>query len=180
MRLAFFALPRSGRRRLARWLQSRAASTLTRPTLTMLMFSGVLLLSHVPAIYGLTLRNDYVHETEHGLYLLTAVLLWASLLGVDPLPHRASAHGEFACTVGCMLPMALIALWLGTARDPVYGHYLGSLGPSALDDQRLAATVMLAGGLPAFAVPALASGRVPARGQPQPALTGSGGLDRAN
>jgi putative membrane protein len=181
VRLAFFALPRGGRRRVARWLRSRPASTLTRPGVTVLMFSGVLLLSHVPAIYGLTLRNDYVHETEHGLYLFTAVLMWASMLGVDPLPHRASARNELACMVGCMMPMALLALWLATARDPVYGHYLGTLGPSALDDQRLAAVIMLAGGLPAFAVPAFARGRVPARRRAQqPTLTASGNLSQAN
>lgn len=180
VRLAFFALPRDGRRRLARWLRSRAASTLTRPTVTVLMFSGVLLLSHVPAIYGLTLRNDYVHEIEHGLYLCTAVLMWASMLGVDPLPHRASARGELACMVGCMLPMALIALWLAAARDPVYGHYLGTLGRSALDDQRLAATIMWVGGLPAFAVPALARVHVPTRPRAQqPSLTAGRGVGQA-
>ena len=54
---------------------------------------GGLLLSHVPAIYGLALRNDYVHEAEHGLYLLTALLLWASILGVDPIPHRTLTRG---------------------------------------------------------------------------------------
>ena len=145
------------------------------------MFSGVLLLSHVPAIYGLTLRNDYVHETEHGLYLFTAVLMWASMLGVDPLPHRASARGELAYMVGCMLPMALIALSLGTARDPVYSHYLGTIGPSALDDQQLAATIMWVGAPPAFAVPALARVHVPTRRRAQqPSLTASGGLTQAH
>ncbi len=179
VRLAFFALPREGRRRLARWLRSRAASTLTRPGVTVLMFSSVLLLSHVPAIYGLTLTNDYVHEAEHGLYLFTAVLMWASLLGVDPLPHRASARGELACMVGCMLPMALIALWLAAAPDPVYGHYLGTLGPAAIHDQRLAAMVMLVGGLPAFSVPVLARVHKPTRrGAAQPSL--GGGLSQPN
>jgi len=178
VRLAFFALPRDGRHRLARWLRSRPASTLTRPGVIVLLFSGVLLLSHVPAIYGLTLRNDYAHETEHGLYLLTAILMWASMLSVDPLPHRASARGELACIVGCMLPMALIALWLGAARNPVYGHYLGTLGPSALDDQRLAAAIMWVGALPAFAVPAFV--RVPARRRAQQPLTAGGGLSQAH
>jgi hypothetical protein len=28
--------------------------------------------------------------------------------------------------VGCMLPMALVALWLGAARDPVYATTSGS------------------------------------------------------
>ena len=172
VRLAFFALPREGRRRLARWLRSRPASTLTRPGVAVLVFSGVLLLSHVPAVYGLTLRNDHVHEAEHGLYLFTAVLMWASLLGVDPLPHRASARGELACMVGCMLPMALIAVWLGAAPDPVYGHYLGTLGPAAIHDQRLAATVMCVAGLPAFAVPVLARMHVPSQRRAQPSLSG--------
>jgi putative membrane protein len=179
VRLAFFALPREGRRRLARVLRSRVASTLTRPGVTVLMFSGVLLLSHVPAIYGLTLRNDHLHETEHGIYLFTAVLMWASLLGVDPLPHRASARGELACMIGCMLPMALIALWLAAAPNPVYGHYLGTLGPAAIHDQRLAALVMLVGGLPAFAVPVLARMHKPTRRRSaQPSL--SGGLSQPN
>jgi cytochrome c oxidase assembly factor CtaG len=168
VRLAFFALPGGGRRRLARWLHSRAATTLTRPILTTTMFSGVLLLSHVPTVFGLTLTNDYVHEAEHGLYLFTAVLMWASILRVDPLPHRASGRGEIACLVGCMVPMALIALWLGLSRDPLYGHYLGTLGPAALHDQRLAAAIMLAAGLPAFAVPALARVQIEPRRRPVP------------
>jgi putative membrane protein len=176
VRLAFFALPRDGRRRLARWLRSRPASTLTRPTVTVTMFSSVLLLSHLPAVYGLTLRNDYVHEIEHALYLFTAVLMWASMLGIDPLPHRTSARGGLANMLACMLPMALTAVWLGTARDPVYGHYLGTLGPSALHDQRLAATIMWTGGLPALAVPALTRTRASARRRAQPSLAASSGL----
>ena len=54
-----------------------------------------------------------------------------------------------------MLPMALIAVWLGTAPDPVYAHYLHPLGPAALSDQRAAATVMWVGCLPALLVPVL-------------------------
>jgi len=57
----------------------------------------------------------------------------------------------------CMMPMVLVALWLGSASHPVYGHYISSLGSSAsaLHDQRIAATIMGAGCVPAFAVPAL-------------------------
>ncbi len=129
VRLAFFALPRTGRRgshvsALARGVDPHPssgdrASVLRRS-----------LVSHVPTIYDLTLRNDYAHEAEHGLYLFTAVLMWASMLGVDPLPHRPSTVGELICMAGCMLPMASIALWLGTAHDPVYAVHVGtSLSP---------------------------------------------------
>ncbi len=57
--------------------------------------------------------------------------------------------------LACMAPMVLIAAWLGGAPHAVFGRYLQSLGSSALDDQRLAAMIMVAGGLPAFAIPVL-------------------------
>ena len=155
VRLAFFALPRPGRRVLAGWLHSRPVDLLTRPLGSVALFSAVLLTTHIPAVYGLTLQNDYVHEAEHGLYLLTALIMWAPLLGVDPLPHRPGPRAQAACMAGCMVPMALIAVWLATAHAPVYGHYLDALGPGALHDQRLAATIMWVAGLPAFGVPAL-------------------------
>ena len=53
----------------------------------------------------------------------------------------------------CMLPMVAIAVWLGTAPDAVYSHYLHALGARALPDQHVAATIMWAGGLPAFLAP---------------------------
>jgi putative membrane protein len=161
VRLAFFTLPRPGRRVLARWLHSRPVDLLTRPLGSVLLFSAVLLITHIPAVYGLTLQNDYLHEAEHGLYLLTALIMWAPLLGVDPLPHRPGPRAQAACMVGCMVPMALIAVWLATASAPVYGHYLDELGPAALHDQRLAATIMWAASLPAFGVPALIRWLVP-------------------
>jgi cytochrome c oxidase assembly factor CtaG len=104
-----------------------------------------------------------VHEIEHGLFLLTSLLVWAPLLGVDPLPHRPTARGEMACMVGCILPMAVVALWLSAASTPVYAHYLGFRGPAALRDQRDAAMIMWIAGVPAFAVPALMRVRVPRR-----------------
>jgi len=155
VRLALFALPRPKRRILARGLHSRAVSAVTGPVGSVSLFTGLLLVTHLPIVYGLALGNDYVHEAEHGLYLLTALLVWAPLIGADPLPRRPGPRGRLACMGACMLPMALIAAWLGTAPDPVYGHYLHTLGPAALGDQHAAATIMWAGCLPAFLVPAL-------------------------
>lgn len=163
VRLALYALPRAGRRRLARYLRSRPVAAVTSPFGSIALFCAVLLVTHLPAVYGLALSNDYVHEAEHALYLVTAVLVWAPLLGVDPLPHRPGSGGQFACMVACMVPMGIVALWLGVAPSPVYGHYVQSLGPAALRDQREAATVMWVGCLAAFAVPALRLIPIPQR-----------------
>ena len=154
IRLAFFVLGRGGRRRLAGWLHSRPLAWLTSPVGSVTLFSAVLLLTHVPAVYGLALGNDTAHEGEHALYLAAALLMWAPLLGVDPLPRRLSARGQTACLATCMVPMLLVGGWLGIEPHAVYHHYVAGLGPAALHDQRLAATIMWAGGLPAFAVPA--------------------------
>jgi putative membrane protein len=166
IRLAFFALGRGGRRTLAGWLHSRPLAWLTSPVGSVSVFSTVLLVTHVPAVYGLALTNDTVHEAEHAAYLAAALLMWAPLLGVDPLPHRARPRVQATCLVACMAPMLLIGAWLGLAPHAVYHHYVAALGPAALHDQRVAATIMWAGGLPAFAVPALLRGMSSRRRSP--------------
>jgi cytochrome c oxidase assembly factor CtaG len=160
VRLAFYALPARGRRVLARGLHSRVVSIAMGAVGSIVLFSAVILVTHIPAVYGLALRNDYVHEAEHGLYLVTALLVWAPLLGVDPLPRRPGPRGQLACMIACMVPMALIALWLGAAAHPVYGQYAQAAGSSALHDQRVAATIMWVGSVLAFAAPAMSSARL--------------------
>ncbi|HXD63072.1 MAG TPA: cytochrome c oxidase assembly protein [Solirubrobacteraceae bacterium] len=157
IRLAFFALGRGGRRTLAGWLHSRPLVWLTSPVGSVGVFSAVLLVSHVPPVYGLALTNDTVHEAEHAAYLAAALLMWAPLLGVDPLPHRPGRRVQATCLAACMAPMLLVGAWLGLAPHAVYHHYveLGLSRAAALHDQRLAAVIMWAGCLPAFGVPAL-------------------------
>jgi len=154
IRLALFALGRSGRRRLACWLHSRPLAALVSPVGSVSLFSLVLLVTHIPAVYGLALGDETAHEAEHALYLVAALLMWAPLLGVDPLPHRLSPRARLGCLATCMVPMLIVGAWLGLASGVVYPHYVADLGPSALHDQRVAATIMWAGGLPAFLIPA--------------------------
>jgi cytochrome c oxidase assembly factor CtaG len=160
IRLALFALGRHGRRRLSAALHSRAVIALAGPTLSTVLFSTVVVVSHLPVVYDLTLESELAHVTEHALYLLTAVLVWAPLIGADPLPHRPRPSGRCLCVLACMVPMAAIAVWLLAAGAPVYAPYEAALGPgAALDDQRLAGAIMLAAGVPALALVSLPSPR---------------------
>ncbi|HTU96557.1 MAG TPA: cytochrome c oxidase assembly protein [Solirubrobacteraceae bacterium] len=171
IRLALFALGRGGRRTLAGWLHSRPLMWLTSPVGSVSVFSTVLLVTHVPVVYGAALAHDTVHEAEHAVYLAAALLMWAPLLGVDPLPHRPRPRAQATCLVACMAPMLIIGAWLGLAPHAVYHHYV-DISPAhptaALHDQRVAATIMWAGGLPAFAVPALLRWMSPRRRSPLP------------
>jgi cytochrome c oxidase assembly factor CtaG len=67
------------------------------------------------------------------------------------------AHGRALCMAACMVPMAIVGVWLLVASAPVYAHYRDVLGVAgALHDQRAAGLIMLLAGLPAFAIVPLA------------------------
>jgi putative membrane protein len=151
VRLALFASGTTGRRRLGRALRARPARALTGPVVSTALFSTVIVLTSIPAVFDLTVEDDLVHVAEHALYLVTAVLVWAPLIGADPLPHRVGLAGRCWCVVACMVPMAAVSVWLLVAGAPVYAPYRVALGaPAALADQRLAALIMLAAALPAL------------------------------
>ncbi|MFT3864922.1 MAG: cytochrome c oxidase assembly protein [Solirubrobacterales bacterium] len=151
VRLALFALGPRGRRRLGRVLNSGPVRWLTGPVVSTALFSAVILATSIPAVFDLTLRNDLVHVGEHAAYLATAALVWAPLIGADPLPHRLRVGGRCWCVVACMVPMAAVSIWLLAAGAPVYAPYGEALGSTAaLHDQRVAAVIMLAATLPAL------------------------------
>jgi putative membrane protein len=162
IRLALFATGSVGRRRLARALHSEPVRWVTGPIVSTALFATVVVATQIPAVFDLTLENDLVHVAEHAAYLFTAVLVWAPLIGADPLPHRLGIGGRCWCVAACMLAMAAIAVWLLTAGSPVYGPYQEALGTAAaLHDQRLAGLIMLAAAIPALALAAAAPGSLP-------------------
>jgi putative membrane protein len=162
IRLALFALGSKGRRRLGRGLHSGPVRALAGPVLSTAIFSTVVVGTSIPALFDLTLENDLVHVGEHALYLLTAVLVWAPLIGADPLPHRPGIGRRCWCVAACMVPMAAIAVWLLVAGASVYGPYQGALGTAAaLQDQRVAGLIMLGAAIPALAVAAFTGAAVP-------------------
>jgi putative membrane protein len=157
LRLAFFALASPGRRRLAGIVRRRPVVALTGPVWSTAGFSALIVVTHLPAVYDLTLRSDLVHICEHALYLIAACLVWAPLIGADPLPHRPGPAARATCVIVCMVPMGLVSAWLLLAGAPVYEPYRHALGVvAALHDQRLAGVIMLVAGAPAL-VTALAA-----------------------
>jgi cytochrome c oxidase assembly factor CtaG len=157
LRLAFFALGSRGRRRLAALLRARPVVAVTGAVWSTAIFSAVIVVTHLPVVYDLTLRNDLVHVCEHAVYLISACLVWAPLIGADPLPHRPGAAARATCVIVCMVPMGLVSLWLLVSGAPVYapyGHALGAV--AAVHDQRVAGEIMLVAGVPAL-VTALAA-----------------------
>ena len=123
-----------------------AAEWVTSPLPAFALFNATLLAWHLPALYDLTLRDGWIHDSEHALFFSTALGFWVHLLpGATGRPALADgvrvAYGTAALLVSWVL-----AVVLGLATHPIYAHYatLASrpTGISALADQQLAAGVM--------------------------------------
>jgi cytochrome c oxidase assembly factor CtaG len=137
------ALPLSARRAIARGLH--ACRALAAPLVAFVLFNAVLLAWHLPALFDLTLRNEAVHDLEHALFFTTALLFWAHLTPTSRRP-RLSAAQRVAYGVGAILVSWVLAVVLGFASHPLYGHYAALAhrpgGLTALADQQLAAGIM--------------------------------------
>ncbi len=142
-----------------RWLRPLLRSwpvrVLTAPVVSWAQFALVLWASHFSPLYEAAVRSGGVHALEHLLYVVSAVLFWSPVAGIDPSPKRLS-HPARLLYLFLAMPQASflgLALW-GTNRI-LYPSYQAALGPAAaLDDQHLAGTIMGSAGMLVM-VPAL-------------------------
>jgi len=142
--LGLAALPPARRRGPARALARTRG--LAAPAWALTVFSGVVVLTHLPAFYDAAVRHTWVHYTEHALYVLAGLLMWSPLVDGDPAPrHRLSGLGRLAYLIVAMLPMALVGAYLNRQATLVYPAYAApahALEISAVDDQAQAGAIM--------------------------------------
>lgn len=156
LRLALGALPPGPRRRLRVALATRAVATLTAPAVALVVFSSVLVGSHVPVVYDAALASPPLHALEHALYFWSAMLLWIPALAVRPLPGAPSPLGRMLLLLFTMPAMAVVGVGLVLAHEVAYDTYAAH--GNALADQQTAGRIMWLGGTPLMAAVLLAVG----------------------
>jgi putative membrane protein len=133
-----------------------AGSGLAQPIPAWIAFNVNLLVWHWPPLYDLALRDEWVHDLEHLLFLGTAVLFWAQVWDSPPLRARLSPFGRVAYVTAATVPAWVLAVILAMASTPLYPAYGGDAarpwGISALTDQQLAAGMMWGPGGITFSV----------------------------
>lgn len=140
MQRAWPALRRSSRSERAVAKRWRRAAPIVAPVL----FLAVLLLTHLTGIYDAALGNRLLHDGEHVAYVLTAALLWVAVRGAGTSAAVGRVGSAFAVIAGS----AMLGIVLLSASTPLFNTYLDRLGPdAALDDQRVAASLMWVGGM---------------------------------
>jgi cytochrome c oxidase assembly factor CtaG len=95
---------------------------------------------HLPGLYDAALANIAVHVSEHGTFLVGALLFWSVVF--DPGPRRRLGIGW---TCGLVFAAMVINIWLAAgltfSNTPLYSAYAAG-GAAALSDQQLAGVIM--------------------------------------
>ena len=126
-------------------LHSRVVRVVTNPIVAWIVFASVMWGTHFSPIFNESLEDPLVHQLEHLAYLVTALLFWWPVVGLDPSPWRVP-HPVRALYVFLQMPQnTFLALAIYSATTPLYAHYatlVRTWGPTVLDDQHLAGGLM--------------------------------------
>lgn len=144
-----WALPKRYRKRvltgLHQWPVAHGAqSFFSNPVAIWMIFTGVLWIWHVPALYDAALRSDLIHQVEHLSFLAAAYLFWSWLM--QSSVGRSSRGGLAVLFVfTSVMQSGLLGAILTFAGTTLYeGHvpYTAAWGLTGLEDQQLAGLIM--------------------------------------
>lgn len=137
--------PATRRRWVFPVLHSRILRILAFPVVAWVLFAGVMWASHFSPLFDAALEDPLLHDIEHALFLGTALLFWWPAVAQDPAPWRMP-HPMRAMYVFLQMPqntfLAVVILGATTALYPHYATSARPWGPTALEDQQMAAGIM--------------------------------------
>lgn len=144
-----WAVPAGHRKRLLTWAHRRRGvsgtqALLSHPIAIWMIFTGVLWMWHVPAMYDAALQSDVVHHLEHLSFMAASWLFWSWLL--QSSVGRASRGGLGVLFVfTSVIQSGLLGAILTFAPGTIYeGHlpYTSAWSLTSLEDQQLAGLIM--------------------------------------
>lgn len=119
---------------------------ITRPVAAFIVFTSVMYIWHVPALYNLAQANEGVHIFEHLMYIGASLIGWwpvASQAGsIVPKPSApVSMLYLFLMTIPCTALAAILTF----SSLPLYSLYMEApriIGLSVLEDQHMGGLLM--------------------------------------
>lgn len=123
----------------------------TNPIICVLIYTAVISLWHIPALYDWALRDKFVHVVEHVTFFAVALLYWWPLLSPSrefpPAKYAAQMLYLVAATI-TMTPLFAFLAFSSEVLYPTY-EYAPRLFPNFTpeQDQLLGAGIMKLGGM---------------------------------
>lgn len=127
-----------------RWVK-RVARLPANPIMALALFNATLVISHLPSVVDLTLRNHPAHFFAHLILVLTAVIMWWQIYSPLPELPRLRVPGQMIYLfLQSMLP-AIVASFITFSSSVVYDFY--ATVPrlwieSPVHDQQMAGLIM--------------------------------------
>lgn len=117
----------------------------THPVICWLAATLALIVWHLPSVFGLALRLDWLHELEHASFLVTGLLFWWPVIQPWPSVARWPQSSIPLYLFAATFPCDVLSGFLVFCDRVVYRSYLSApplLGLSPLQDQECAASLM--------------------------------------
>ena len=135
-----------------RWVMA-FGRVVTRPLAAGLIFSGPIVIWHVPALYDAALRHHGLHIVQHLVFLTTAVIMWWPVLSPVPELPRIQHLLQMLYLFLLGIPMSVTGALITLSDRVLYPFYAAAplprvWGLSPLDDQQIGGLLMwVLGGL---------------------------------
>ncbi len=134
------------------------AGFLLRPWVSVSLFSVVMLVWHIPALFNLAQRNQAVHIwLVHGSFFVVGVMFWLQFIPSPPFQRRMPLVSQAVALIGTNLVMWMLAMAMSifsqNAWYSVYSHVPGVTLPPFADQEIGAAILWVCGDF--WAIPAL-------------------------
>ena len=131
-----------------RWLYA-AVRRLARPMSALVLFNGLIVVTHWPAFVDLTLRSEVMHFGAHAAIFGSALLMWCPVLGPLSELQILSPPAQMLYLFLQSIVPTVPASFLVFAERPMYHfyeHVPRLWGLSAGEDQRIGGLLMKIGG----------------------------------
>jgi cytochrome c oxidase assembly factor CtaG len=116
------------------------------PVGALAVWALLLYLWHLPLLYEGALHHDAVHSLEHASFFMGGILMWAPVLETVPMPEwfgTGAKMGYVAVVRVVETVLGNVFIWANTVFYDFYAHVARPWGMSAIDDQRVAGSVMM-------------------------------------
>lgn len=98
-------------------------TTVPRVVPAFLLASLIIVLWHIPELYDLTLRNDFVHAVQHGFFLVTGFLFFWPLMSTVPESPQLSPPMKCLYLFLQTIPSGIVGATIVYAAPGLYPQY---------------------------------------------------------
>jgi putative membrane protein len=120
------------------------------PVFALVVWATLLAVWHIPFMYEAALHHTWVHALEHVCFFTGGTLVWVPLLEAVPMPEWFGTGMKMGFIASVRVIESILGNVFVWANKPFYSTYVLAdhrpWGMSAVNDQRLAGSIMMVEG----------------------------------